>query len=56
MDIEKADYYRLWYLYEHGGIYSDFDNAINYNCLMNILSPYKDQDKLIFMTDGRHTR
>jgi mannosyltransferase OCH1-like enzyme len=30
MDIEKSDYYRLQYLYEHGGIYSDFDNTIDY--------------------------
>ncbi len=56
MDIEKSDYYRLWHLYEHGGIYSDFDNTIDYPCLTKLLEQYKNQDKLVFMTDGRHTR
>lgn len=56
MDIEKSDYYRLWYLYEHGGIYSDFDNTIDYPCLIKLLKEYQNQDKLIFMTDDRHTR
>ena len=56
MDIEKSDYYRLQYLYEYGGIYSDLDNIIDYACLMNLLEPYRKQDKLVFMTDGRHTR
>lgn len=32
-DIQKADLYRLQYL-KNGGIYSDFDNIINYTCLM----------------------
>ncbi len=56
MDIEKSDYYRLQYLYEHGGIYSDFDNIIDYPCLMKLIEPYRNQDKLVFMTDGKHTR
>lgn len=56
MDIEKSDYYRLQYLYEYGGIYSDLDNVIDYPCLMNLLEPYRKQDKLVFMTDGVHTR
>ena len=58
MDIEKSDYYRLQYLYEYGGIYSDFDNIIDYPCLMSLLEPYRNQDKVVFMTDGRgrHTR
>lgn len=56
MDVEKSDYYRLQYLYEHGGIYSDFDNVINYPCLMELLKPYRNQDKLVFMTDEKHTR
>ena len=50
MNIEKADYYRLKYLFEHGGIYSDFDNIIDYPCLMNLLKPYRNQDKVVFMT------
>lgn len=56
MDIEKSDYYRLQYLYENGGIYSDLDNVINYDCLMKLVEPYRNQDKLLFMTDGSHTR
>lgn len=46
-----SDYYRLKYLYDHGGIYSDFDNHIDYDCLMELLKPYRNQDKVVFMTD-----
>jgi mannosyltransferase OCH1-like enzyme len=50
LDIEKSDYYRLQHLYEYGGIYSDFDNVINYKCLMKFIEPYRTQGKLVFMT------
>ncbi len=53
MEIEKSDYYRLQYLYDYGGIYSDFDNIINYPCLMKMLKPYRTQDKIVFMTDSK---
>jgi mannosyltransferase OCH1-like enzyme len=43
-------------LYEHGGIYSDFDNIIDYPCLLDLLKPYQSQNRLVFMTDGRHTK
>ena len=56
LDIEKSDYYRLQFLYDNGGIYSDFDNIIKYDCLMNLLKPYRNQDKLVFMSVGNHTR
>lgn len=56
MDIEKSDYYRLQYLYDHGGIYSDFDNIIDYDCLMKLLAPFRNQDKLVFMSVGNHNR
>jgi hypothetical protein len=46
----------LYYLYKHGGIYSDFDNTIDYPCLIKLLEPYKNQNKLVFMTDSKHTR
>ena len=56
MDIEKSDYYRLQHLYDYGGIYSDFDNVIDYECLMKLLEPYRKQDKLVFMTNPKHNR
>jgi mannosyltransferase OCH1-like enzyme len=37
MNIEKADYYRLYALYEYGGIYSDFDNVIDYECIISLV-------------------
>ncbi len=56
MDIEKSDYYRLQHLYNYGGIYSDLDNVIDYECLMKLLQPYKNQHKLVFMTNPNHNR
>lgn len=46
----------MQHLYEYGGIYSDFDNIIDYPCLMKLLNPYKNQDKLVFMADLGMTR
>lgn len=56
LNIEKSDYYRLQHLYEYGGIYSDFDNIIDYPCLMKLLNPYRNQDKVVFMADPNMTR
>lgn len=56
MDVEKSDYYRLQYLYEYGGIYSDLDNIIDYPCLMTLLEPFRSQDKVVFQSVGKHTR
>ncbi len=53
MDIERLDYYKLQYIYDYGGIYSDFDNIIDYPCLMKMLKPYRTQDKVVFMTDSK---
>ena len=39
--VEKADILRVLYLQKYGGIYSDFDNILNYTCLMEMVSPLK---------------
>lgn len=31
---KRADAFRLRYIWKYGGIYSDLDNIINYQCLM----------------------
>jgi mannosyltransferase OCH1-like enzyme len=54
--VEKSDYFRLEYLYVHGGIYADLDNNIDYPCLMKLLEPYRTQGKLVFMTAIDHNR
>ncbi len=38
-DIMKADRYRLEVL-KNGGLYSDFDNRINYDCLMKRVTDF----------------
>ena len=35
---EKEDLLKLLYLYDHGGIYSDLDNQIDYDCLNTLQS------------------
>ena len=35
--VEKVDILRLLYVYEKGGMYSDIDNKINYECLYKLI-------------------
>ncbi len=36
--VEKSDILRYLYIYEHGGVYSDLDNVIDYDCLNEFLA------------------
>lgn len=38
---EISDLSKLEHIYYHGGIVSDFDNQIDYDCLINVLKDKK---------------
>jgi mannosyltransferase OCH1-like enzyme len=60
LDIQKADRYKLEVL-KDGGVYSDFDNRIDYECLMKkieeVESDYNNEtvlEMLVMRYEGQH--
>ncbi len=48
LPVERADLIRLLYIYENGGVYTDLDNAVDYNCLDDFL---KDKNTSFFAAE-----
>ena len=39
--VQKADLFRMFYLYENGGLYTDLNIIVDYSCLMSNVEKLK---------------